>query len=49
MLKLTEDELDAGLLAIQHHGYSDFFPVPPELQVLLKSWAEFKKYLADVD
>ena len=49
MLKLTEAELDAGLNAIKHHGYSDFFPKPPEFVVLVKFWPEFKKYLADVD
>jgi hypothetical protein len=49
MLKLTEDELDAGLTAIKYHGYSDFFPTPPEFDVLVNSWPQFKKYLADVD
>jgi hypothetical protein len=49
MLKLTEDEFEAGLDAIKHHGYSDFFPTPPEFDVVVKSWAGFKKYLADLD
>src|SRR5207248_6001561 len=49
MLKLSESELDAGLAAIQYHGYSDFFPEPPEFEVLVKSWSQFKKYLADLD
>ncbi len=49
MLKLTDAELDAGLAAIQHHGYSDFFPKPPEFDVILDSWPHFKKHLADVD
>jgi len=49
MLKLTEVELEAGLDAIKHHGYSDFFPTPPEFDVVVKSWPGFKKYLADLD
>jgi hypothetical protein len=49
MLKLTEDELEAGLNAIKHHEYSDFFPTPPEFDVVIKSWTGFKKYLADLD
>jgi hypothetical protein len=49
LLKLTEDELDAGLAAIKHHGYDDFFPKPPEFNVLVNSWPEFKKGLADLD
>jgi hypothetical protein len=49
MLKLTVDELDAGLAAIQNHGYSDFFPEPPEFKVLIKFWPEFRQHLADID
>jgi hypothetical protein len=49
MLKLTDADLEAGLAAIQHHGYSDFFPKPPEFDVLVNQWTQFKKYLADVD
>ncbi len=49
MLKLTDDELDAGLDAIKYHGYSDFFPQPPEFKVLVNAWPLLKKYLGDVD
>ena len=49
MLKLMEDELEAGLNAIKHHGYSDFFPMPPEFDVVVNSWSAFKTYLADQD
>jgi len=31
MLRLSPDELDKALLAIQLHGYGDFFPDPPEI------------------
>ena len=44
-----EDELEAGLNAIKHHGYSDFFPMPPEFDVVVNSWSAFKTYLADQD
>ncbi len=49
MLKLTDAELEAGLAAVQYHGYSDFFPKPPEFDVLVNSWPQFKKHLLDLD
>jgi hypothetical protein len=27
-MKLSDTELEAGLAAVQYHGYSDFFPKP---------------------
>ena len=43
MLKLTEAELESGLAAIQHHGYSDFFRKPPEFDVLVNSWGTIQE------
>ncbi|HVA18038.1 MAG TPA: RNA-directed DNA polymerase [Candidatus Dormibacteraeota bacterium] len=49
MLSLTEAELDTGLAAIKFHGYSDFFPTPPEFNILLNNWPAFRTYLAGLD
>jgi hypothetical protein len=49
MLKLTEAELDDGLAAIKFHGYSDFFPQPPEFKIISDEWPRFRTYLASVD
>ena len=49
MLNLTEAELDIGLEAVRFHGYSDFFPAPPEFQVVLTKWSMLRAYLAGLD
>jgi hypothetical protein len=49
MLRLSPDELDRALLAIQVHGYGDFFPDPPELSLLVAKWDEIRNELALVD
>jgi hypothetical protein len=49
MLKLGETELDNAMGAIQHHGYGDFFPHPPEWDVLVSNWPEVRTELAQVD
>src|SRR5262245_58299272 len=49
MLKLTEPLLDSALAAIEHHGYGDFFPTPPEQDVVRNHWAELRPILADID
>jgi hypothetical protein len=49
MLRLSADELDKALLAIQIHGYGDFFPDPPELSLLVDKWDEIRNELAQVD
>jgi hypothetical protein len=49
VLRLSPDELDKSLLAIQRHGYGDFFPDPPELSLLVDKWDEIRAELAQVD
>lgn len=46
---LTPTELDASLNAIIFHGYSDFFPGPPEFKILNEKWPIFRDYLAGVN
>lgn len=49
MIKLNRTLLKRGLAATLAHGYSDFFPVPPELEVVRKNWGELSLELADID
>lgn len=49
MLKLTDSELDNALAAINAHGYSDFFPEPPEFRLLTASWPEIRRELSNQD
>jgi Reverse transcriptase (RNA-dependent DNA polymerase) len=44
-VKLTGDQLDRGLKAIQYHGCSDFFPDPPEFEIINAHWDEFRQLL----
>jgi hypothetical protein len=49
MLRLTEDQLDDGFSAVRHHRYGSFFPIPPELQVIVANWSEFRGDLSKID
>ena len=49
MLKLSETEVDNAMGAIQQHGYGDFFPHPPEWDVLVSNWPEVRAELTQVD
>jgi hypothetical protein len=49
MFKLTPDSLDNALKALQHHGYGDFFPEPPEMDLLAANWATIQQDLSSVD
>ncbi len=49
MVKLNKALLKRGLAAILTHGYSDFFPVPPELEIVRKNWNELSSELAEID
>jgi len=49
MLKLSESSLDRALEAIAHHGYGDFFPEPPELELTKANWPDLRSYLAAID
>jgi len=42
MFKLSADSLDQGYQAILHHGYSDFFPEPPEFEAVKKGWDKLR-------
>lgn len=46
---LTEDELQNGFDAIEHHGYSALLPTPPEWAVLKDNWQELKSQAANLD
>ena len=49
MFKLTEDELQNALDAIEHHGYSTLLPTPPEWSLLHDRWVDIKKELSEID
>src|SRR5450755_3394322 len=49
MLRLTVEQLDNALTAIQMHGYGDFFPEPPELSLLVDRWDDIRAELVQVD
>jgi Reverse transcriptase (RNA-dependent DNA polymerase) len=49
LISLSEKELDLGLEILKHHGYGDFFPRPPEFDILSKDWASFRKHLGTLD
>ena len=49
MLRLSETELDNALAAVEHHGYGDFFPDPPELSLLRANWASIRPELSQID
>jgi hypothetical protein len=49
MLFLNEVELDNALAAINRHGYGDFFPVPPEFDVVKANWPAIRAELSKVD
>ena len=49
MLKLDQPLLDLALHAVVNHEYSDFFPEPPELAMVLTNWDDLRPWLADLD
>ena len=48
-MNLSEDSLDNALSALEHHGYGDFLPEPPEFQLLKDNWGAIKPELAAID
>lgn len=49
MFKLTEQELQNGFDAIEHHGYSALLPTPPEWRVLKENWLDIRADIAAID
>jgi hypothetical protein len=49
MFTLSEAELDLALVAVEKHGYGDFFPEPPELALVRENWPAIRKELAGTD
>jgi hypothetical protein len=49
MLRLTEAELDNALHALERHGYSDFFPEPPEFSLVKGNWGTIRGPLSQID
>src|ERR1700731_1570752 len=49
MFTLSADSLDRGYQAILHHGYSDFFPEPPEFEAVKKGWDKLRTILGNID
>jgi hypothetical protein len=49
MFTLGEASLQRGYDAILYHGYSDFFPEPPELAAVKKGWASLRSELSKLD
>jgi len=46
---LDEDSLQQGFDTIVHHGYSDFFPEPPEWKAVQSGWKELRSALSKID
>jgi hypothetical protein len=49
VVKLPEDLLQNAFAAVEHHGFGDFFPEPPEWRIAREHWASIKPILADLD
>jgi hypothetical protein len=49
MLRLSETQLDNGLAAALHHGFSSFFPAPPEIDIVRREWATLRSELSGID
>lgn len=49
MFRLSEASIQNGFETIKHHGYSDFFPTPPEWAAVEAGWNELKPMLAQID
>lgn len=49
MFKLSENELQNGFEAIEHHGYSALLPTPPEWNVLRNHWDSVRAEIAAID
>ncbi len=48
-MNLSENSLDNALSALEHHGYGDFLPEPPEFQLLKDNWEALRPELAAID
>ena len=48
-MNLSENSLDNALSALEHHGYGDFLPKPPEFQLLKDNWSTVRPELAAID
>jgi hypothetical protein len=46
---LTGQQLDRALAALKFHGYTDFFPPPPELDIIEKHWVEYKDLVCGIN
>ena len=49
MFHLSDTSIQNGFETIKHHGYSDFFPAPPEWDAVEAGWSELKPMLANID
>jgi Reverse transcriptase (RNA-dependent DNA polymerase) len=49
LFTLDEGTLQIGFDTIEHHGYSDFFPEPPEWKIVKAGWVELRALLAKMD
>lgn len=49
LFKLTDNELQNGFDAIEHHGYSALLPTPPEWGLLRGHWGSIRPEIAAID
>ena len=49
MVRITEDQLETAFAAIEEHGYGDFFPKPPEIEVIRDNWDSIRSKLSEID
>jgi hypothetical protein len=49
MFHLSASTLRNAVIALNNHGYGDFFPEPPELDLVEKDWEEVGQFLESQD
>src|SRR5215472_17968283 len=49
MFRLSASSLNNALSAVNNHGYGDFFPEPPEWELVQADWDEVRQFLESQD
>lgn len=49
MFRLSSSSLDNAVVAVRNHGYGDFFPEPPELELVKDDWDGVRQFLESQD
>jgi Reverse transcriptase (RNA-dependent DNA polymerase) len=49
VIKLLESSIQKAFAAVEHHGFGDFLPEPPEWRIVKNNWTSIRPLLADLD